>query len=195
MELFAAAGVDLPATGAAARRVRSVIGPLRVPLLSYKVVERARELVAFAPSDEEVARATDYARKVRNPKFLAQRETAVRSLFISEVLEGLLAYRTYDPEREYSIAYERPIRRGKVDVALGRFDDTSGKSQILAPFEMKGPDTPDLDRIMPGRGRSPVQQAWDYAIDAPGSRWVLVSNCLEIRLYAFGRGRDAYEVF
>ncbi len=48
---------------------------------------------------------------------------------------------------------------------------------------------------MPGRGRSPVQQAWDYAIDAPGSRWVLVSNCLEIRLYGFGRGRDAYEVF
>ncbi len=51
----------------------------------------------------------------------------------------------------------------------------------------------DLDRVMPGCGRSPVQQAWDYAIDAPGSRWVLVSNCL--RLYGFGRGRDAYEVF
>ena len=48
---------------------------------------------------------------------------------------------------------------------------------------------------MPGRGRSPVQQAWDYAIDAPGSRWVLVSNCVEIRLYGFGRGRDAYELF
>jgi|SRR5665213_3836248 len=48
---------------------------------------------------------------------------------------------------------------------------------------------------MPGRGRSPVRQAWDYAIDAPGSRWVLVSNCLEIRLYAFGRGRDAFERF
>ncbi|MDP1008152.1 hypothetical protein, partial [Klebsiella pneumoniae] len=55
--------------------------------------------------------------------------------------------------------------------------------------------TIDLDAIMPGRGRSPVQQAWDYAIDAPGSRWVLVSNCLEIRLYAFGRGRDAFEQF
>ena len=48
---------------------------------------------------------------------------------------------------------------------------------------------------MPGRGRSPVQQAWDYAIDAPGSRWVLVSNCVEIRLYGFGRGRDAFELF
>ena len=39
-----------------------------------------------------------------------------------------------------------------------------------------------------------MQQAWDYAVDAAGSHWVLVSNCLEIRLYGFGRGRDAYEV-
>src|SRR5690606_34759660 len=63
------------------------------------------------------------------------------------------------------------------------------------PFEMKGPDTPDLDKIMPGRGISPVQQAWDYAADVPGAKWVLVSNCLEIRLYRFGRGRDTYERF
>ena len=42
---------------------------------------------------------------------------------------------------------------------------------------------------------SPVQQAWNYAIDVPGCRWVLVSNCIEISLYGFGRGRDAYEQF
>ncbi len=67
--------------------------------------------------------------------------------------------------------------------------------EIVAPFELKGPSSIDLDRIDPGRKRSPVQQAWDYAIDAPGSRWVLVSNCVEIRMYAFGRGRDTYERF
>ena len=48
---------------------------------------------------------------------------------------------------------------------------------------------------MPGRGISPVQQAWDYAADVPGAKWVLVSNCLDIRLYRFGRGRDTYELF
>ena len=48
---------------------------------------------------------------------------------------------------------------------------------------------------MPGRGKTPVQQAWDYANDAPGAKWVLVSNCVEIRLYGYGRGREAYEVF
>ncbi len=80
-------------------------------------------------------------------------------------------------------------------MALGRFDETDGALDIVAPCELKGPDTYDLDHIMPGRGRSPVQQAWDYAIDAPGSKWVLVSNCIEVRLYGFGRGRDAYEMF
>ena len=48
---------------------------------------------------------------------------------------------------------------------------------------------------MPGRGKTPVQQAWEYANDAPGAKWVLVSNCVEIRLYGYGRGREAYEVF
>jgi hypothetical protein len=94
-----------------------------------------------------------------------------------------------------TLAFERPIRRGAVDVALGLFPGPEGKDEIVAPFELKGPGTIDLDLIPPGRRRSPVQQAWDYAIDAPGSRWVLVSNCVEVRLYGFGRGRDAYEVF
>ncbi|MEJ1938885.1 hypothetical protein WDZ92_52475, partial [Nostoc sp. NIES-2111] len=82
-----------------------------------------------------------------------------------------------------------------VDVALGRFNPAEGVVELVAPFELKGPDTGVRDRVMPGRGRSPVQQAWVYAIVAPGSLWLLVSNCLEIRLYGFGRGRDAYEMF
>lgn len=48
---------------------------------------------------------------------------------------------------------------------------------------------------MPGRNKSPVQQAWEYVIDAPGAKWVLVSNCAEIRLYAFGHGRELYETW
>ena len=77
---------------------------------------------------------------------------------------------------------------------LSRVSSTSGakaKPQTISVW----PTTSDLDAIMPGRGYSPVQQAWNYAIDAPGCRWVLVSNCVEIRLYGFGRGRDAYELF
>jgi len=48
---------------------------------------------------------------------------------------------------------------------------------------------------MSGRNKSPVQQAWEYAMDAKGAKWVLVSNYREIRLYAVGYGRNDYEHF
>lgn len=40
-----------------------------------------------------------------------------------------------------------------------------------------------------------MQQAWEYATNARGVKWVLVSNYVELRLYGFGEGTDAYEVF
>ena len=197
MELFKAAGIDLPTTGAGAqRRATGFSRRLRAPLFNHKVVEDAqiRGVTVFAPSQTQLDAAQDYARKINDPAFLKQKETAVRHRLIEEVLQTVLGYQPYDPSRPFSLALEHKIAGGAVDVALGAFNAPGG-DEVIAPFELKGPDCADLDRIMPGRGRSPVQQAWDYAIDAPGSRWVLVSNCLEIRLYAFGRGRDAYEVF
>jgi len=193
MDLFASAGIDLPRSGASGPRSPAPRS-LRVPLFAYKVVQEARSKVAFAPSPEQRAKAADYARKAKRA-FGRQSEVAVRTTLISDVLVALLGYKAIDPESVYSLAVERQIGRGSVDVALGQFDDALGRNEIVAPFELKGPKTADLDAPMPGRGRSPVQQAWDYAIDAPGAHWVLVSNCLEIRLYGFGRGRDAYEVF
>jgi N-6 DNA Methylase len=193
MDLFAASGIDLPRSGGPTRRTAAPRS-LRVPLFAHKVVEEARGKAAFAPAEAQRKAAHDYARRAKK-SFGRLKEEAVRPIFFSVILEQLLGYKTADPESEYSLAFERPIRRGAVDVALGRFDERAAVNDIVAPFELKGPATVDLDAPMPGRGRSPVQQAWDYAIDAPGARWVLVSNCLEIRLYGFGRGREAYEVF
>ncbi|MCZ8087931.1 MAG: N-6 DNA methylase [Brevundimonas sp.] len=196
MELFASAGVDLPTTGGGGRRSRALSRTLHVPLFNHGVVEDAsrRGVTAFVPTPDQLAAVADYARKVRDPKFLAQKETAVRPLFITDVLQTVLGYRPFDTG-PYTLKHEAAIRAGSADVALGRFGEEDRADEIIAPFELKGPSSVDLDRIDPGRKRSPVQQAWDYAIDAPGSRWVLVSNCLEIRMYAFGRGRDAYERF
>ena len=195
MELFSASGIDLPLVDGRSRRAPATLTrSLRIPLLNYKVVEDARALV-HSPSPEQVAAAADYARKIRSPKFRKQKETAIRPIFVEQVLGRVLGYSTNDPERPYTLAFEYPIRRGAVDVALGRFNEPDRRDTLIAPFELKGPDSDDLDRIMAGRGRSPVQQAWDYAIDAPGSKWVLVSNCVEIRLYAFGRGRESCEIF
>lgn len=195
MDLFAAAGVDL-AEGGSGRPGRPMLPRTRrIPLFNHKAVSRARERAVFSPTDRQLAAARDYAKKARSPKFRQQKETAVRNLFFDAVLRDVLGYTAFDPDGTYTLAFERPIRRGAVDVALGSFGVPHGAEEIVAPFELKGPATDDLDAVPAGRGRSPVQQAWDYAIDAPGSRWVLVSNCIEIRLYGFGRGRDAYELF
>ena len=192
-DLFANAGLSLASVkkDGPARKAFA-----RTPLFAPKIVEDARVKAhaAFQPTKAQIEAAHDYARKAKK-SFGKLKEEAVRPTFFSQILQTVLGYQTADPEAAYSLAFERPIRRGKVDVALGRFDDGEGVEDILAPFELKGPATEDLDAPMPGRGRSPVQQAWDYAIDAPGARFVLVSNCLEIRLYGFGRGRDAYETF
>ncbi|MDZ4317664.1 MAG: DNA methyltransferase [Phenylobacterium sp.] len=112
---------------------------------------------------------------------------------IAKIIEGVLGYRGPAQGADYTLATERAILRGSVDLALGRF---GGKTpEILAPFELKGADTRDLDAIMPGRNKTPVQQAWEYAMNARGVKWVLVSNMIELRLYGFGEGTAAYEVF
>ena len=70
-----------------------------------------------------------------------------------------------------------------------------GAKEIIAPFELKGAKTKDLDAIMAGRHKSPVQQAWEYATDNKGTKWVLVSNYTQIRLYNYSLGKHAYESF
>ncbi len=196
MDLFAAAGIDLGDGGRGGRSGRPGLGrTLRVPLLNYKVVAEAQNQFTFDFTAQQREAAQAYAKTAGSAKFAKEKETAVRNLFYEKILREILGYTLFDPERSYTLAFEHPIRRGTADVALGRFGGADGADEVIAPFELKGPDTPDLDAIMPGRGYSPVQQAWNYAIDAPGCRWVLVSNCVEIRLYGFGRGRDAYEAF
>src|SRR5579872_3070912 len=194
MELFAAAGVDLPAQAKTQPRAkRASVATLRTPLFAYKAVQETLGRSGFAPDEALLKTARDYARKVRGLK--AAKEKTFRPVFIDDVLIKILGYRRIDPDAPYSLADEHTLGGGAVDTALGHFEVSSGLKKVVAPFVLKGPDTKDLDRIMPGRGKTPVQQAWEYANDAPGAKWVLVSNCVEIRLYGYGRGREAYEVF
>lgn len=160
-------------------------------LFNRKTVRRAFTRSVFSPTKEQLDAARNWAAQVRHPKFRNAKETSVRGEFIQKVLVSILGYTPYRADAAFTIATEEALGKGAVDVALGEFSD--GKRLILAPFELKGPRTLDLDAIMPGRNKSPVQQAWEYAIDAPGAKWVLVSNCAEIRLYAFGHGKELFE--
>ena len=122
-------------------------------------------------------------------------EVALHGDFKARIIEDVLGYTRFGVGEPWSCSAERQMGRGPVDLALGEFRSNSHASSILAAIELKGADTKDLDAIMPGRNLTPVQQAWQYAVAVKGCRWVLVSNYVELRLYAFGQGTQHYELF
>ncbi|WP_349365849.1 MAG: DNA methyltransferase [Nitratireductor rhodophyticola] len=134
-----------------------------------------------------------WAELIRSKRILDHTEVQLHSEFKTHIVEGVLGYKGPASGDDFTVASEKAILRGSVDLALGHF--SKDKSQIIAPLELKGAKTVDLDAIMPGRAKSPVQQAWEYATGAPGVKWVLVSNYLELRLYGFGEGTQAHERF
>lgn len=144
------------------------------------------------PADH-LAALDAWADMIRSGRVYALKETALHGQFAAKIIEGVLGYHGPAGGADYTVATEQAILRGSVDLALGRFGEKT--PEILAPFELKGADTRDLDAIMPGRNKTPVQQAWEYAMNARGVKWVLVSNMIELRLYGFGEGTTAYEAF
>lgn len=143
--------------------------------------------------DSHKAHLEAWAEMVRSGRVIKEKETALHGSFKANIVEAVLGYIGVVASAEHTVTAENAILGGSVDLALGHFSPE--KSQIIAPFELKGAKTKDLDAIMPGRAKSPVQQAWEYATKAPGVKWVLVSNYVELRLYGFGEGTSAYEKF
>ena len=120
-------------------------------------------------------------------------ETQNDDVFIQRILVDVLGYVRSSDGQNWTVAKNQPVGKGNVDAALGEF--SADETKIIVPFELKGAKTKDLDAVMAGRNKTPVQQAWEYAMDAKGAQWVCVSNYREIRLYAVGYGRKDYEVF
>lgn len=161
-----------------------------MPLFQPKVISKRCRPDDPLPKHHEVilsAWAENLDRGIYNS------ETQNDAEFIQRVLVDVLGYEGSSAGDTWTVAKNQPIGSGNVDAALGKFKPDS--VEILAPFELKGAKTRDLDAVMPGRNKSPVQQAWEYAMDVVGAEWVLVSNYREIRLYAVGYGRKNYENF
>ncbi|WP_200238007.1 Eco57I restriction-modification methylase domain-containing protein [Lamprobacter modestohalophilus] len=153
----------------------------------------ARNRAAQTIPTDHLSLLEAWAEMIRDRRIETLKEVALHGQFAAKIVEGVLGYQGPTSGAKYSLATEQSILRGSVDLALGRF---GGKTpEILAPFELKGADTRDLDAIMPGRNKSPVQQAWEYAMNARGVKWVIVSNMIELRLYGFGEGTTAFERF
>lgn len=143
------------------------------------------------PAKLEILR--QWAATIHDRSIETQSETAIEDQFKQRIICDVLGYLPFNEGGEWTVASKVGIGAGAVDLALGQF--TTSERRIIAPFELKGAKTKNLDAIMPGRAKTPVQQAWEYAADNVGTKWVLVSNFLEIRLYAYSEGRLTYEGF
>jgi type I restriction-modification system DNA methylase subunit len=164
-----------------------------MPLFNKKILQQALT-ISEIPA-EHLPILQDWQGMISNRNLEKHKETAVVSAFISKLLETVLGYQTLGRGENYSLAQEYKIKNGEVDAALGHFTNDKTGDKIQAVFEFKGAKTKNLDALISGRKETPVEQAWRYARDAKGCQWILVSNYLEIRLYAFGETSLVYEVF
>src|SRR6185437_14221962 len=98
---------------------------------------------------------------MRNEFLLTRKETSLEPDFNRYVVQDVLGYKPFDASGTATLSVKQAIGRGEVDLALGQF--SSSETNILAPFELKGPSFKNLDAIIAGRAKTPVQQAWEYA--------------------------------
>lgn len=163
-------------------------------LFNRKTIDKHCSGAATIP-EAHLAVLQPWAESITSGAIYGQGELALHGDFKARIVEDVLGYTRFGAGEPWSCSAERQMGRGPVDLALGDFRSTADASTILAAIELKGADTKDLDAIMPGRKLTPVQQAWNYAVAVKGCRWVLVSNYVEIRLYAVGHGTQHYEEF
>jgi type I restriction-modification system DNA methylase subunit len=163
-----------------------------VTLFNKKFISK-HVAAARVPDPTRLQAFGEWAADIASGKIASHSEVSLHGPFVQKIMVEALGYRGPIGNDRYNVTQEQGITRGSVDVAIGDF--AHGEGRIIAPFELKGADTKSLDAIMPGRAKTPVDQAWEYATNNVGSIWVLVSNYLEIRLYAYGEGRQEYEPF
>lgn len=130
-------------------------------------------------------------KRISNQELNSKRkEKDLREGFFRDFKE-ILGYKFPDDIKNAKLWNAEPEYKS-IDYALGLF--TKNEKLVLVPFELKGPDTPNLTIPMKGRKESTVEQAVRYAEETNGTaKWFLVSNCVEIRLYKYGRSRSQFE--
>ncbi len=164
-----------------------------MPLFNKKVIEQALTIQEIPDAHLEILR--DWREMIVSKELVKHKETAVVSSFISKFLEIILGYKTIGSGKNYSLAQEYPIAKGSVDTALGEFFNDKQGDKVHAVFELKGSKAKNLDNLISGRNETPIQQGWRYARDVEGCQWILVTNYLEIRLYAYNETTLVYETF
>lgn len=127
-------------------------------------------------------------------------ERNLQQSFVSDLFSTVLGYtRPRGAAGEFELLPESLSQGGDgfPDVLLGRFEQEDGElieDERKVVGELKDPGT-DLDKVDPSRLKSPIEQAFEYAItNGLSVRWVVASNMDEIRLYHHG-SKNHYETW
>lgn len=121
-------------------------------------------------------------------------ETQLQGDFLADVFGNALGYtRPTEGKTGWSLEQHHVIGSQTPDAVLGRFG-MGAEPKISAVIELKGAkEHLDFGR---SKGRSPVDQCWDYLINLPTTcRWGIVSNLVSFRLYERNSTKRRYEHF
>lgn len=165
-----------------------------MPIFNQKIIQKHIGNWHDIPVDD-LKIITSWSEQINNGSLAKQTEVAIHSPFTNQIMVKLLGYTPFGESDKWTISREYGVAAGAVDLALGNFSADKSTDVVVAPFELKGAKTKDLDAIMSGRHKTPIQQAWEYAKDIKGAEWVLVSNYVELRLYAVSETSLVYEKF
>ena len=138
-------------------------------LFQPKIIAKALVRQSGEIPPEHLSLLNNWKESIESGVLESQNEVAVHAPFTQNIMVGVLGYETIGHGDNWTIAREYGIASGAVDLALGHFSQDKQQDRVIAPLELKGARTRDLDAIMPGRHKTPVQQAWDYARDIKGA--------------------------
>ena len=111
-------------------------------LFNPKTLDRHIAYPDSLPASHE-ALLKEWSELIRSGRITGLKETALHGDFKAKIVEGVLGYVSAVVSPDHTVTSEQSILSGSVDLALGHFGPQ--RSQILAPFELKGARTKDLD--------------------------------------------------
>ncbi|MEI2814813.1 MAG: hypothetical protein V9E91_14030 [Burkholderiaceae bacterium] len=91
------------------------------------------------------------AQRNQKGKLGKEKEEAIVSAFLTRFFISILGYAEIG-SAAWTLDRETRAANGKVDAALGTF--TYDIKQVVAPFELKGLKTTNLDALMPARQKA-----------------------------------------
>lgn len=126
-------------------------------------------------------------------KLVKMKETALQGEFLAEVFGTALGYTLFSENLPiWNLQAQYAVPDGTADAAIGIFTADNGHPPRVL-IELKGPRVNvDRDRV---KGRTPVQQCWDYLNVSPDCPWGLVCNYVSFRLYHRRKTPRAFEHF